>query len=152
MYLLIRRTHLIQVITGCLVVFCGTPASVAAQAFGVDGLGMLGKTYSFSMNLDPADNAMGHGFTANNAVQLATLTRTSGGGFVLGAPGGTRGLVVGIDTGERGVGYVYRVHGAAEHATMLRTSGRTNTDPGTQGGIYSFTRDTDNHLWWAVPH
>jgi len=148
---LILGAHLSQVITCGLVVFCCAPATAAAQAFGVGDLGLLGKTYSFSIGLDPADNPGNHAFSASNAVRFATLTRMSGGSFVVGAPGSVRGLVIGLDASERGIGYVYRAHGEVEQATMFSTAGRVDTDTGTPADAYSYTRDTNNHLWWAVP-
>ncbi len=148
---LILRAHLTRVITYGFVVFCGVPASEAAQVSGGGDLGMLGQSYSFSMDLDPADNPVRRAFTASHAVQFVTLTHTSGGSYVVGEPSNDHGLVIGIDTSERGVGFVYRAHGAVEQATMFSTAGRANTDTGTPAGAYSYTRDADNHLWWAAP-
>ena len=149
---IIRRPHLTRVIYYGLVVFYCTPASVAAQVPVVRDLGTLGETYSFPMDMDNAEKVMSHAFAASNAVQRTTLTRTSGGNSVVGALGSTHGLAIGIDNSGPVVGYAYRVHSAVEHATMFSTSGRANIDLGTPGGAYSYARDIDINLWWAVPH
>ena len=152
MCVLIRRIHLSWAILCGLVVCCSTLASAAAPRHGVNDLGALGKTYSFSIDLDVEDTTVGHAFAAGNAVRQAGLTRVSGGSYIFGGPGGAHGLVIGTDHIERGVGYVYRAHGAVELTIMPSTPGSTHTDTGMPDAVYSYTRDTSNHLWWAAPH
>lgn len=146
-----RPVDLIRAIHCGLVVLCCILAPLAATAHVLRDLGTLGVTHSFRMGMDTADQVTGNPFTASNAVRHTTLSSISGSGnFGPGPLSSTPHLVIGIDDSGQLQGSDHRVHIADEHPAMLRASGGPKAAPSTRGGTYSYSRDIDNKLWWAV--
>lgn len=145
---------LISLIYYGLVAICCASPTLAIPSEVLRDLGSLGDTYSFRMNIDSdnVDQVMSRVFTANNAVQHAQLSSISGGGNP-GENAARRTDELAISVGNNGllVSYAYRTPGALEHSVTFGTLDFVNVDQSTPNGTYSYARDIENNLWWAIP-
>lgn len=142
----------IGVLFSCLAVLCCASVSLAAPTPLPRDLGEFGNTYSFRMDSEIAVLEVGQLFVASHAVDLAMLSRISGGTQSGDSPSGINdGLANSVGNSGPLVAYAYSSPTSINNTRMFGSSNFVNVRQPTSDGVYRYFRDVDNKLWWAIP-